>query len=125
MKSRSGNFLIGLTVLITSIYIIFSQVFNPDIELNATGFLLFSVSIMFLCLGYLFPQYQSEDERIRMIKEKGMYFSYFAIMIFYLIFIILIGYDFINVTAFSLVQILGALTIITVFLSQVILSKVY
>lgn len=125
MKSKYGNFLIGLMIMLVTIIIVFSQISNENAQLTSLGLLTFSISIMFLSLGYLHSQYKNKDERMRMIREKGMYFSYFTIMVYYLIFIILIGTNIITITAFSAVQILGSLTIITVFLSQVILSKIY
>ncbi|UCZ53472.1 permease [Bacillus shivajii] len=125
MKSTKGNLLLGLFILGVSIYISINELLNDNTELSTMGFLLFSVSIVFFSLSYLNSQYQANDERIKMIREKAMYFTFFLIMFYFLLFIVLIGSGIIIISSSSILHILGGLILITAFLSQVILSKIY
>ena len=43
------------------------------------SYMMVGMSIMTFCLSYLQPQFKARDERSRMIREKGMFYSYFAV----------------------------------------------
>ncbi len=62
---------------------------------------------------------------MRLICQKGMYVSYFALLVYYIILTVVIQFNFLTLTALQVLNILAALTIITVFLSWVVLSKIY
>ncbi len=87
--------------------------------------IIFGIGIMCFCLSYLYPQFIKNDERTKKIKERGMYYSYFFIMIYMIAMMGLYQFDVINLNGYQTVSLLAALTIITVFLSFVVLSKRY
>ena len=78
---------------------------------------------MAFCIAYLYPQFKENDERSKLIREKGMFYSYFNIMFFMIIISGLLQFNVINLNGSQTVYIIETLTIITVFLSFVILSK--
>ncbi len=124
MKSRIGYLIIGFLLLIESGYLLYGGI-TGDFSLSSSIALIFALSIMFLSLGYLQPQFRNKDERMKVIREKSMFYSYFIIMLYFLIFILLLGFNVISLTALATVQILASLVLITVFLLMVILSKIY
>lgn len=85
----------------------------------------FAVAIMCFCLSYLYPQFKQKDERMKLIRQKGMFYSYFVLLFYYFVLIIIIQFDIVQITALQVLNLLSALTIITVFISWVILSKLY
>ncbi|WP_239549034.1 permease [Scopulibacillus daqui] len=89
------------------------------------SYIFFALAIMGFCLSYLFPQFKQNDERTKLIRQKGMYISYFAILIYCLILSFLIESGFLDLSAMQVLDIIVSLMIITVFLSWVVLSKIY
>jgi drug/metabolite transporter (DMT)-like permease len=83
----------------------------------------FGVSVMAFCLAYLYPQFKENDERSKLIREKGMFYSYFIIMGFLIIISGLFQFNVINLNGIQTVYLIQTLIIITVFLSFVVLSK--
>ncbi|MGG3754291.1 hypothetical protein ABEW49_18970 [Bacillus anthracis] len=75
--------------------------------------------------GYLYPQFKNEDERVKLIKQKGMYISGILLLIYFVISILLIQYNVISLTTIEMLRILMPLTIITIFSSWIVLSKKY
>ncbi|WP_404448002.1 permease [Sutcliffiella horikoshii] len=124
MNSRLGYLIIGFVLLIESGYLFYGGILK-DFSLSPTTLLLFAISIMFLSLGYLHPQFKKKDERMQIIREKAMFYSYFIQMFYFFIFITLLYFNVISLTAYGLVAILASLSIITVFISMIILTKVY
>ncbi|MDU0072475.1 MULTISPECIES: hypothetical protein [Bacillus] len=123
MDSRLGNFTISFLMLILSLYIFFSLWVNGKSEFEMT-FLPFSLFIMFFRLGYLYPQFKKNDERYKLIQQKAMFYNYFISMGYLFIFFILAN-NIINLSAQTVIVILGALIIATVNILFIIFSKVY
>ncbi|PIB49115.1 permease, partial [Pseudomonas sp. 2995-1] len=86
-------------------------------------YILFSMGVMSLCMGYLSPQFRQQDERSKIIRQKGIFYSYFAIIFYFIIFTTLLQFDIIYLTAVDVLYILMSLIIATVFVSFVIVSK--
>lgn len=84
---------------------------------------LFGVAVMALCNAYLVPHFEAKDERSRIIREKGMYYSYFILL--GLLFVLMIAFQFtsLNWNGFQTVSVTVALLLITVFSSFVVVSK--
>ena|SRR5665647_792084 len=82
----------------------------------------FGVSIMAFCLAYLYPQFKQNDERSKLIREKGMFFSYIIIMGLMMILSGLFQFNIINLNGAQTVYLIETLTVITVFLSFIIIS---
>ena len=85
--------------------------------------ILFGISIMSLCLSYLYPQFKGNDERTKRIREKGMYYSYLLNMTYMIIMMGLFQFNVININGYQTICLLATVTIITVSLSFVVLSQ--
>ena len=90
-----------------------------------TGFDLmsFAMSVMAFCNGYLYPQFKAKDERSRIIREKGMFYSYFILIGFLAVFMILFQFTSFELDGYQTVCVIAALLIATVFTSFVVVSK--
>ncbi len=89
------------------------------------GYMMFAMSVMTFCLSYLQPQFKAKDERSRMIREKGMFYSYFLLLGYILAFLLLLQFNFIDISSVSLLNLLAAMVISTVFVSMVVVAKRY
>lgn len=89
------------------------------------AYMTFAMAVMSFCLAYLYPQFKQKDERMRLIRQKGMFASFVAMMIYLIILNIGIQLDFFILTANELIQILTVLMISTLFISFVVYSKIY
>ncbi|WP_442858769.1 permease [Bacillus sp. KH172YL63] len=83
------------------------------------------MTVLSFCMYFLHPQFKEKDERMKLIREKGMFYSYFVILAFHIVFMMILQFDVIELTAMNLLNILTSLTIMTVFISMVVMSKVY
>ena len=86
---------------------------------------LLSMAVMSFCLSYLSPQFSQKDERIRMIREKSMFFSGFAFLIYSFALTTALGFNLISLSAIEAINILIALMISTIFISMVVLARRY
>ncbi|WP_099364006.1 permease [Fredinandcohnia onubensis] len=89
------------------------------------AFMTLAMAVMSFCLAYLYPQFKQKDERMKLIREKGIFASFFAMMIFLIAFNIGLQFNIIALTAAQLINILTTLLISTMFISFVIYSKIY
>ena len=89
------------------------------------GYTYMYLVIMCFCLSYLAPQFQRNDERTKFIRRKAMYYSFFAIIAYLIILIAFLNFNLIALSALQVLNLLLASSFITVFLSMVILSKIY
>lgn len=83
----------------------------------------FAISIMAFCNGYLFPQFQAKDERSKIIREKGMFYSYFLLIGYLAVFMILFQFTSFTLDGYQTVSVLAALLIATVFTMFVVVAK--
>lgn len=83
----------------------------------------FAISIMAFCNGYLYPQFQAKDERSRVIREKGMFYSYFMLIGYLVVFMVLFQFTPFFLDGYQTVSVVAALLIATVFTSFVVVSK--
>ncbi|WP_243291773.1 hypothetical protein [Bacillus sp. FJAT-47783] len=127
MSSKVGRrfFLIsGFVFLFYSLLIGFASVttgaFFVGHELVFLG-----TTVMSFCLSYLYPQFKENDERSKRIRERGMFFSYFFILGYMIILMLLFQFEILDLNGYQTVCLLATLTIITVFSSFVVLSKRY
>ncbi|MDG5786206.1 permease [Evansella sp. AB-P1] len=93
---------------------------NPNQHLYLLG-----MGIMGVCLGYLSPQFRQNDERSKLIKQKGIGISFIALFAYFIFFMVSLELQLFYLTAQELLSILSALMISTVFISFVIYSKIY
>lgn len=86
---------------------------------------IFSMAIMSFCLSYLHPQFKQKDERMKLIRQKGMFYSFIAFIFYAIVIQTLILFDIVHLTGMEVIQIITALMISTIFISWVVLVKVY
>ncbi|MBA2173776.1 permease [Halobacillus locisalis] len=84
---------------------------------------LLSTAVIAFSMSYLHPQFRQKDERMRLIRYKGLFFSFFAILGYMFIMMTLLQFNMIDINAIEVLQILSALFISTVFLSWVFVAK--
>lgn len=84
-----------------------------------------SMAVMSFSMAYLYPQWVQKDERMKLIRQKGMFFSMTALMLYLIVFMILLGFKIVSLPALEVIYILTALLISTLFLSFVIYSIIY
>ena len=84
-----------------------------------------SMAVMAFSLSYLYPQFIQKDERMRMIRQKGMFFSFMAFLVYSFVFTTLLEFNVIDLTASDAINILTALMISTLFTSWVFLARRY
>ena len=125
MKNQYGR---GLYILFGFVFLLFSVIFS--IASITTGvfpvgqeLVTFGMSVMGFCLAYLYPQFKENDERSKLIRQKGMFYSYFIIIGFLMIMSGLFQFNIINLNGIQTLYVIQTLIIITVFLSFVVLSK--
>ncbi|MBF0707295.1 permease [Alkalihalobacillus hwajinpoensis] len=87
------------------------------------SYMMVGMSIMTFCLSYLQPQFKARDERSRMIREKGMFYSYFAVLGYIMVFLFLLQFNIVNISSVTVLSALAAMLISTVFVSMVIIAK--
>ncbi|WP_163583109.1 hypothetical protein [Gracilibacillus saliphilus] len=87
--------------------------------------MLIAMTVMCFCNAYLAPQFIQNDERTKRIKERSMFYSYFINLGYMAIFLTLLQFNLLAITAYQTVAILAALTIMTVFITMGVLSKRY
>ncbi|WP_338150457.1 hypothetical protein, partial [Bacillus licheniformis] len=91
------------------------------IELLAYG------TAAFICFagGYIFPQFKAKDERANFIKQKGMKYSFIALLIYLILILYGTYFNIVTLSMFETLSIVISLTIITLYTSWIILSKKY
>ena len=84
-----------------------------------------SMSVMAFCLSYLYPQCVQKDERMQLIRQKGMFFTFFAFLFYSFTLNLLVEFEVAQLTASEVLNILTALMISTLFTSWVFLARRY
>ncbi|EEL83197.1 hypothetical protein bcere0028_11360 [Bacillus cereus AH1271] len=114
----------GIIFLFMSVFMILTGIMTHSAP-PAPTYTVLAMMIMCFCLSYLHPQFKEKDERMKLIRYKGMFFSFFALAAYYLLFSFGLNLKIITLSATELLNILMALTMSTVFISFVVLSKRY
>ncbi|MDD7999707.1 permease [Bacillus cereus] len=118
--------IMGVIFLFMSGFMILTGIMTHSAPPAAT-YPLLGMMIMCFCLSYLHPQFKEKDERMKLIRYKGMFVTFFALTAYYLLFSIGLNLNLnvITLSAVELLNILMALTMSTVFISFVVLAKRY
>ncbi|QTN01324.1 permease [Sediminibacillus dalangtanensis] len=96
-----------------------------DTGLLSENLIWLAMAVMAFCLSYLFPQFIQKDERMKLIRQKGIFFSFFAFLFYSILLTTLLHTNLIQLTGSETISILTSLMICTVFISWVVLSKIY
>jgi hypothetical protein len=124
MKEQITFLIFGIFFLGMSGFLAFAGMM-ADSAPPSTTFIMAGMTVMCFCLSYLYPQYKQKDERMKLIREKGMFASFFAMMVYFILMNLGLQLELIELSASAVVHILSTLMISTVFLSFVIFSKIY
>ncbi|WP_211656141.1 permease [Planococcus alpniumensis] len=92
---------------------------------NSEAYTLLSFAVMSFPLSYLSPQFSQKDERIRMIREKAMFISSLAFLVYSFVLTSALGFNLIHLSAIEAINILIALMISTIFISMVFFARKY
>lgn len=121
---RMAYFVIGTIFFCLFTFFIFVGIMANSEPLPQT-YMLFAMTVMAFCMGYLYPQIKQKDERMKLIRQKALIYSFAALVVYYIALTGIIQFDILVLSAMQVLNILGALTISTVFISWVIASKFY
>jgi hypothetical protein len=124
IKEQIIFFIFGIFFLGMSGFLAFAGMM-ADSAPPSTTFIMVGMAVMCFCLSYLYPQFKQKDERMKLIREKGMFASFFAMMVYFIIMNLGLQLELIELSASAVVHILSTLMICTVFLSFVVFSKIY
>lgn len=122
--SQKYFFIMGILFLGMSGFMLMSGIMTHSAPPFPT-YTLAGMTVMCFCLSYLHPQFKEKDERMKLIRQKGVFYSFFALLLYFIVLSIGLNLEIITLTAAELLNILASLTISTVFLSFVVLSKRY
>ncbi|NYV65719.1 permease [Bacillus sp. Gen3] len=122
--SRIPFFILGMLFLMMAGFLILASI-KANAAPSTMIFIQLAMAIMSFCLSYLYPQFKQKDERMKLIRQKGMFASFVAMLIYLIVFNMGIQFDFIILTANEMLHLLSALLISTLFISFVIYSKIY
>ena len=122
--SRIPFFILGMLFLMMAGFLILASIKANAAPLTMI-FIQLAMAIMSFCLSYLYPQFKQKDERMKLIRQKGMFASFVAMLIYLIVFNMGTQFDFIILTANEMLHLLSALLISTLFISFVIYSKIY
>lgn len=122
MAMQRRFFFVGILLLIFFMMRVFLSIFNRDVmivEIINWGSLVYMAFI----ISYLYPQFKENDERSKQIKQKGMYYTIFIILLTLIALNLLIQFDILVLSALEVVRILISLVIVTFWTTWLILSK--
>src|SRR5699024_1949053 len=122
---RNVLIIVGVFLGMNALFMTIVQLYSGTFLEQSYMWINYAVILMIFELAYLQPQFKENDERSKKIKEKGMFFSYFFILGYLMIFLILLNFDMVALTALQVTSMLTALMIATVFTSFVALSFRY
>lgn len=82
-----------------------------------------TMAIIAFCGSYLYPQMKQNDERSKFIRQKGMFYAFFMILIFLAVLAWLVQFNILVMTVKQIIPLVLFLVIGTVFISMVIAAK--
>nr|WP_295975470.1 hypothetical protein [uncultured Bacillus sp.] len=124
INSQRNFYLIGslfIFILISRIIVGIGANSLTIVEILAWG----TLAYLSFAGGFLFPQFKNKDERSQLIKQKGMYITGCALLIYVVAFLVTNQIYSLSLNAVHVVQIFLSLTIITMITSWLLLAKKY
>lgn len=121
---RTQYYFLGSLILIMGGFVIFVALMAHSAPPSHI-YIFLSCGIIAFCMGYLHPQIVQKDERMKMIRSKGLFVTFLAMMIYFIILSGLIQFQAVSLSALDALNILMALIISTNFVSWVVLAKIY
>ncbi|MCY8315943.1 hypothetical protein MOC71_04105 [Bacillus vallismortis] len=124
MKLQKVYFIIGVLFTMILLTKTFFQIATHSVsftELLMWG----ALSYLSFAAGYIYPHFKEKDERANLIKQKGMQYTLYFVLIYCVMIMFSMQFSTVALSAVEIMRILVSLTIITTFSSWVILSKKY
>ncbi|MCY7916130.1 hypothetical protein [Bacillus vallismortis] len=124
MKLQKVYFIIGVLFTMILLTKTFFQIATHSVsftELLMWG----ALSYLSFAAGYIYPHFIEKDERANLIKQKGMQYTLYFVLIYCVMIMFSMQFSTVALSAVEIMRILVSLTIITTFSSWVILSKKY
>lgn len=115
---------LGSLFLLMGGFLVIAAFMTQSAPLSET-YTILSMSVMAFCLSYLYPQFVQKDERMQLIRQKGMFFTFFAFLFYSFTLNLLVEFEVAQLTASEVLNILTALMISTLFTSWVFLARRY
>ncbi|GIO25212.1 hypothetical protein J11TS1_37930 [Oceanobacillus sp. J11TS1] len=122
--SRGIFLVLGFLQLAMFGFYVFAAIMGNTFPAPST-YTMLSVAVMAFCMSYLYPQFKQKDERMKLIRQKGLEYSYFTLLVYYIILLAILQFNLLTLSALDVLYILMALTICTVFICMVIAAKKY
>ncbi|MBU9714241.1 permease [Evansella tamaricis] len=121
---RVMYYIFGICFLIIGAFFQFVA-FMAEARPVPESYIIFALAVVCLSTGYLQPQFSQKDERSKMIRQKGTFYSYFIFVIYYFLFSYLLSRGIVDLSAREVLNMYVTLMVCTVFSSFVIVSKVH
>ncbi|WP_066191103.1 hypothetical protein [Gracilibacillus timonensis] len=119
-----------LFIIFGIVFLLMSALFN--VATISTGafpaghdIMLLAVTLSCFCNAYLAPQFVQKDERVKRIKERGVYLSYFIVLAFIIVLTALLHFEVLHLSGYQAISLLAAFMIGTVFVAFVVLARKY
>lgn len=122
MASQRNYLIVGIFlsfIFTTRLVLSFNTNSVSFIELLNWGSLVY----MAFALFYLYPHFKDNDERTKLIRQKGMYFSIFIVISVLVVLLALIQFTTVNISTLNILRTLISITIIAIWTSWIILAK--
>ncbi|GGF13863.1 hypothetical protein GCM10010954_10780 [Halobacillus andaensis] len=84
-----------------------------------------SIAVISFCLSYLHPVFNKKDERRKWIQQRGMAYTSIAVFIYLSLFMLGVQFEWILFSTVEVLAMITFLAISTLYLSFVVLAKVY
>ncbi|WP_163530065.1 permease [Halobacillus ihumii] len=52
-----------------------------------------SLAVLAYSMSYLYPQFKQKDERMKLIRQKGMFYSFFAMMFYFIVILSILQFN--------------------------------
>ncbi|RWZ55126.1 permease [Halobacillus fulvus] len=82
-------------------------------------------AVLSFCMRVLYPQIKQKDERMKWIRQKATLISFVGVMLYLIVFQFLYQFGFIQMDVDMTLSIIVSLSLMTLFLSMVVLAKRY
>lgn len=96
-----------------------------DGAVQGHSFSMLSLSVLAFCMSYLYPQFKQKDERMKSIRQKAVSYAFTAGIGYMLIFSLLAELNVLTMDVSSVLSLIIALSMTTLFLLLVFLTRKY
>ncbi|MFG6149274.1 permease [Halobacillus sp. B23F22_1] len=84
-----------------------------------------AIAVISFCLSYLYPIFNEKNERRQWIQQKGMTCTSVAVLLYVSFFMLGVQFEWIRLSIVEVLALVTSLGISTLYISFVVLAKVY